>query len=73
MSKFKPYQEVIVLGFTVNGNKRDVPGRFIQYCTNEARRGKVEVEINTVRIALEESRLVDLEAYWKEKNKERKD
>lgn len=72
MSKFKPYQEVMVLGFVVNGTRRDVPARFIQYCTNAARRGKVEVMINTVSITLEESQLVDLEAYWKEKNKESK-
>ena len=69
MSKFRPYQEVIVLSFVVNGTRRDVPARFIQYCTNLARNGKVEVEINTVRIALEESQLVDAEEYWKEKNK----
>ena len=71
MSKFKPYQEVMVLDFVVNGTRRDVPAKFIEYCTNLYRRGKVEVMINTVRVTLEESKLVDLEEYWKEKNKDK--
>lgn len=70
--KFKAMQQVMIVDIVINGYRRDSSGRVIQYMTRGIHKGKIEVEINTVRLYYDESKLIDANEYWDKKNKEGK-
>ena len=66
--KFKDFQQVVALQFTLNGSKMDVNGIVEGW---DLRSSKYAVRINTVVVYLPEERLVDYEEFWDKFNKEK--
>ncbi len=67
--KFGNFQEVVIPGFMVNGNRMDIGGLII---SNDFRvnRGKYKVRIDGVLFLLSEEKLVDATEFWQNKRKE---
>jgi len=67
--KFKQEQEVMVLQFMINSQRRDISATIQKYVYNRTTKDwNVEVLLNGVFIVLTEDRMVDSVQYWKEQN-----
>jgi len=58
---------VAIKDFMINGTRMDTNGVVQRYIN-----GKVEVQINSVYLQFDESRLEDYEIFWEQKKKETK-
>lgn len=70
MEQFKYLQHIIVLGMIVNGESRDVGGRFIRIRPTGDNKGMAEVEVNTVLVNFPPDKIMDAQEYWDKKRKE---
>jgi hypothetical protein len=69
VAQFKYLHDIVVLQMAINGDRMDMNGRYIGTKDHGPKAGLFEVEVNTIRIHVEPSRVVDAQAYWNEKNK----
>jgi hypothetical protein len=65
---FRECQDIIVLDFMINGERRDVGGRYERPAKSDSGT-RHWVIINTVRLTVDEDKIVDAQAYWDSKRK----
>jgi hypothetical protein len=65
---FRLEQEVIVLGFLIDGERRDAGGRY-EGPGRGSNKDKHVVRIMGVRVHVEESKIVDAKEYWDKRNR----
>ena len=71
--KFVNYQRVIIKQLMINGSRLDVGGTVQRYLmSGEPKTLKVEVEVNSVFLLLDEDQIVDYNQYHEEKKNEAK-
>tara|TARA_R110000868_G_scaffold66014_4_gene196976 strand:- start:345 stop:569 length:225 start_codon:yes stop_codon:yes gene_type:complete len=73
ITKFKPYQRIIVPNFLINSSRLDISGTIQRYIFNrETKKWKVECVINGTFVLLDEDRIIDYDEYHANKKKEEK-
>lgn len=69
-SKFKNFQDVVIPGFLVNGERMDIGAKVLENGDFIRHLGQCLVSVNSVLFTIDENKLVDAEEFWQTKRME---
>lgn len=69
-SKFKNFQDVVVVNFMANGERQDITTKVIENGDTLRHQGKCLLRMCGIEILLSEDKLVDAQEYWDNKRAE---